>query len=83
MVRGGGSLLLGEFKHPAGILGACEVPWIGLRVKNAGIINGGETQQLKAMKGGRNGPRVKYPLGVEFQTFKPNRDREIESPAWP
>jgi hypothetical protein len=30
-----------------------QVSWIGLRMKNAGIINGGETQQLKAMKGRR------------------------------
>jgi hypothetical protein len=68
---------------PAGVSGACKVFRIGLRVKNAGIINGGETHQLEAIKSRRYGPRVDHSLGVEFQAFESDGDREIESSVRP
>jgi hypothetical protein len=71
-------LALDELEHPAGVSGARKVFRIGLRMKNASIINGSETHQFKGVKGHRDRPWIKHSVGVEFQAFEPDRDREIE-----
>jgi hypothetical protein len=73
-------LALDELEHPAGVSGARKVFRIDLRMKNASIINGRETHQFKGVKGHRDRPWIKHSVGVEFQAFESDRDREKSCP---